>query len=123
MLNEKYYEGFEGEPEVKIYTKENTGFRCWIGYLENLFSGCYNAQIAKDGLLHCYQTCEGFYEEETWRLPNISMAIEELKLFDEKRADITSYDILQQTKFLKEDLLAFLDTARVKNFQIYVEYD
>ena len=51
------------------------------------------------------------------------MAIEELKLFDEKRADITSYDILQQTKFLKEDLLAFLDTARVKNFQIYVEYD
>ena len=45
MLDTRYYEGYEGEGEVKVWSEENgneDGIVIWIGFFNKILEGCFN---------------------------------------------------------------------------------
>lgn len=123
MINKKYYEGFEGEKEVKIYNDSETGFEIWDGYFETLMSGCDTINLNEGGLLYSYVTREGFYEEEMWKMPNPELAIKELESFQANNAETESKEMVFEVEYLRKDLLFFMKSSQDEGLNIYVRYD
>ena len=45
MLDTRYYEGYEGEGEVKVWSEENgneDGIVIWIGFFNTILEGCFS---------------------------------------------------------------------------------
>ena len=46
MLDTRYYEGYEGEGEVKVWSEENgneDGIVIWIGFFNTILEGCFSS--------------------------------------------------------------------------------
>ena len=57
MLNRQYYEGYEGEGEVKIWYEDGqdeNGIVIWIGFWETILEGCYIPDYQSNGIIECY---------------------------------------------------------------------
>lgn len=123
MVNEKYYKGFEGEKEVAVYNDLKSGFEIWEGYFETLMSGCDLTNLKEGGLLYSYVTRNGFYEEETWKIPNLELVLREIESFEPNIAEIESAEMIVEIENLKKDLICFINETRDKGLSIYVQYD
>ena len=54
MLDTRYYEGYEGEGEVKVWSEENgneDGIVIWIGFFNTILEGCLVQNSRKMELL------------------------------------------------------------------------
>lgn len=54
MLDTRYYEGYEGEGEVKVWSEENgneDGIVIWIGFFNTILEGCFSSEFQKMELL------------------------------------------------------------------------
>ncbi|WP_033166663.1 hypothetical protein [Clostridium sp. KNHs205] len=127
MINEKYYDGFEGEVEVLFYYYDNkgnqNGFRIWQGYFETLLSGCFLAEPLNTGLLKSYITQEGFYEEKPWKVLDNKTVINELSQFSTSNLEIESLDMIREVEELKNDLVEVVNEAINNQYQVLVDYD
>lgn len=126
MINDKYYNGYEGETEVLFYYNQNdqkNGLRIWNGYFENLLIGCYDKIIRDDGILICYQSQIGFYDESEWKIRSIETVISELKRYKENNNQSKNLDILLETRALRNDLIELLQQAKLHNKDAYIVYD
>lgn len=57
MLDTRYYEGYEGEGEVKVWSEENgneDGIVIWIGFFNTILEGCFSSEFQKNGIIECY---------------------------------------------------------------------
>ena len=66
MLNKQYYEGYEGEGEVKIWYEDGqdeNGIVIWIGFWETILEGCYIPDYQSNGIIECYFNHNGFYDD------------------------------------------------------------
>ena len=48
MLDKRYYEGYEGEGEVKVWSDENgneNGMVIWSGFFDTILEGCFSSRI------------------------------------------------------------------------------
>lgn len=61
MLDERYYEGFEGEEQVTIWCDED-GMVIWSGYFETILEGCWRSDFSHDGIVKCYHNRDGFFD-------------------------------------------------------------
>ena len=50
MLDARYYEGYEGEGEIKIWSEEN-GMIIWTGYFNTILEGCFRSEFQKGGII------------------------------------------------------------------------
>ena len=53
MLDTRYYEGYEGEGEVKVWSEENgneDGIVIWIGFFNTILEGCFSSEFQKNGI-------------------------------------------------------------------------
>lgn len=123
MIDERYYKGYEGEIEVVIYSGDKKGLKVWEGYFENLLLGCFNGKIKQNGLLSCWQKRDGFYDEHPWKIPNIELAIGELRQFAEDRVETDSPQMISSLKQLKENLLVLLQESKNKKLDVYIDYN
>lgn len=126
MIDESFYDGYEGENEVVVYynqDSEKIGFKIWNGYFDNLLSGCYNAEIHTDGLLICYQKQDGFYDEQGWRIKNIDVVISELEKYSDDQVESQSSEMLSMLSIIKDKLIAFLEDAKKSKKIVYIDYD
>ena len=70
MLDTRYYEGYEGEGEVKVWSEENgneDGIVIWIGFFNTILEGCFISEFQKNGIIECYFNQDGFYDEK-WEM-------------------------------------------------------
>ena len=66
----RYYEGYEGEGEVKVWSEENgneDGIVIWIGFFNIILEGCFSSEFQKNGIIECYFNQDGFYDEK-WEM-------------------------------------------------------
>ena len=85
MLDTRYYEGYEGEGEVKVWSEENgneDGIVIWIGFFNTILEGCFSSEFQKNGIIECYFNQDGFYDEK-WEMKYPHIVLEELKRFNE----------------------------------------
>ena len=123
-MNKKFYEGYEGEDAVRIWTGENSaesGIIVWRGIFEVVLDGCYQKDFSKGGFIECYCNQNGFYDNQ-WemRLPMIVM--HELAAFNEKNCDTRSEDLIREAGEFIRFLVAFINEAMNNDQKIYVEY-
>lgn len=125
MLDKRYYEGYEGEGEVKVWSEENgnqDGIVIWIGFFDTILEGCFSQEFQKNGIIECYFNQDGFYDNR-WEMKYPHIVLEELKRFNEKLLYKIDEEIIKESKEVIEQLIFFINIA-VKNERIiYVEYD
>ena len=120
MVDKRYYEGYEPEDGFVVYWDEENQMEIWEGYLNLLFAACYHGLSSTQGLLECYRNWNGFYEEESWKIPDLDVAIKELECFDEKRGEPVSPSLAEDIRRLQKDLLVFLEKARQMKKNVFI---
>ena len=125
MLDKRYYEGYEGEGEVKVWSEGNgnqDGIVIWIGFFDTILEGGFSQEFQKNGIIECYFNQDGFYDNR-WEMKYPHIVLEELKRFNEKLLYKIDEEIIKESKEVIEQLIFFINIA-VKNERIiYVEYD
>lgn len=120
-VNEKYYDGFEGEPEITFclikddIIIEKVGI--WDGYFNEIMKLVRPEKEGWTGLAYFYQLYTGWYEDDNWSIPNISEAYKQL-------ANINSNELVNREE--KEVLILvinLLKRAVDNNGKVYIIYD
>jgi hypothetical protein len=102
-------------------SKGKEGYEIWDGYFENLLRGCYSEKINKGGILYGYMTQEEWCDESPWKIENLSLAIEELKLFSEDNIPEASI-MFEELRNIQLKLLSLLEYASKHRHNAYIEY-
>ena len=125
MLDKKYYEGYEGEGEVKIWSNGNdneNGMIVWIGYFNTILEGCFSSEFSPNGIIECYFNQDGFYDDK-WEMRYPHIVLEELNKFNERILDTKDNEIIKISKEIIEQLVFFINVAVKNKRNIYVEYN
>lgn len=125
MLDKRYYEGYEGEGEVKVWSGNNDkekGILIWIGFFNTILEGCYSLGFQKNGIIECYFNQNGFYDDK-WEMKNPHIVLEELKGFNEKLVDTRDEEIINKSKEVIEQLVSFINICIKNKRRIYIEYN
>lgn len=81
-INEKYYNGFEGDEEIvfRLYIrdKEKEQLGIWGGYFNSIVELIKPDDKGWTGLAYYYHLDIGWYEEENWKIPDIELAYRQL---------------------------------------------
>jgi hypothetical protein len=76
---EDFYRGFEGEPEIRFVAKGAVGpdreVRIWVGYFSTIMDRIVPEGDGWTGLALPYHLCEGWYEDDGWRVPDLDGVI------------------------------------------------
>ncbi|MCY7816190.1 hypothetical protein [Bacillus haynesii] len=98
MINTKFYDGFEGEPELVLTDGENK-LIIWYGYFETVLDSLLDNNLEKRGIIKEYFNHEGWYDDSPWVIQDLRLTIAQMKSFD----------------------IHFLENA--KNKTVVIEYD
>lgn len=80
-VNNKYYSGFEGEPEIQIICKKRTGTFKWIiweGYFDEIMKNVIPEENGWTGLSYYYNLCVGWDEEKPWKIDDLKLTLNQL---------------------------------------------
>ena len=120
-VNEKYYDGFEGEPEITFCLVENNSVAqkigVWDGYFNSIMRLIQPEKEGWTGLAYFYHLYIGWYEEDNWFIPDI------LETYDQL-ANIDSNELVNREE--KEVLILIvnmLKRAIEHNGKVYIVYD
>lgn len=87
MVNEKYYEGYEGDEEIllRLYIdkEEVESVGIWGGYFSEIIKLIPPREEGWVGFSYYYHLNSGWYDEENWFVPDIDLFYEQLQLIDE----------------------------------------
>ncbi|KQO01104.1 hypothetical protein [Paenibacillus sp. Leaf72] len=130
LINDSYYIGFEGEPEIVFMYESLIGrheLRLWNGYFET-FLDCLLEQVpVQNVILHEYYIHEGWYDESPWEIQDVEGALQLFKSFavrelkeDENRA---SENITAMLPLLSVDIITFLEQANESGSRVFIIYD
>ena len=125
MLDKRYYEGYEGEGEVKVWSDENgnqNGIVIWVGFFDTILEGCFNLEFHKNGIIECYFKQDGFYDDK-WEMKYPHIVLEELEGFNENLLNTRDKEIIKKSKEIIERLVSFINIAIRNERIIYVEYN
>lgn len=96
IVNTKFYDGFEGEPQITFCLLEDDvateKIEIWDGYFNEIMKMIQPEKEGWTGLAYYYHLYTGWYEEDEWFIPNIldvyeqlvSINIDEVKYEEEK---------------------------------------
>lgn len=119
-INKKFYNGFEGEPEMTFCLMENgvtvEKIGIWDGYFDNIMKLVRSGEEGWTGLAYFYHLCIGWYEEDNWLMPNISEAYRQL-------AGIDSEELEKEEKEVLILIVNLLKRAMDNGGKVYIVYD
>ena len=126
MLNNKYYDGYEGEERIKIWfeddNSEEIGFIIWNGLFNTILEGCFYSDFQKNGIIECYYNQNGFYDE-IWEMIHPEIVLEELRRFNDNSLDTQNKEIIVIVKEVIGQLISLINAAVSKKEKIYIEYE
>lgn len=119
-INEKYYDGFWGEPSMEFYRMENDviaeKFTIWEGYFYYIMQLVRPEEEGWTGLAYFYHLYIGWYDEENWLIPNLPEAYRQLeKLNPRELPNRESEEVLAL-------ILNMLKRAMDTNGKVYIDY-
>ena len=134
IINTKYYDGFEGEPELQLIRVSDSGERnilsLWNAYLEVIMHSMIPNNFDEKqlcGLVYCYFKHEGWYDESPWKIPDINDALRQFESFDtDNLTDDEKKSLNNVLKDVPEVLTAivqFLKKAKELSEVVYIAYE
>lgn len=97
LVNKKYYNGFEGEPEIQFICRKkdkNEIFIIWEGYFEQIMKLISPDIQGWTGLAYCYNMYTGWYEESPWIIEDLQSALKQFESIDDKKLCDEATEIL-----------------------------
>lgn len=120
-INDKYYDGFEGEPKITFCLVENNiiveKVGIWDGYFNEIMKMIQPEKEGWTGLAYYYHLYIGWYEEDEWLIPDVLKAYEQLTeiRFDKLKNREEKEILILITNLLKK--------AIDNKGQVYIIYD
>lgn len=96
-MMENFYEGYEGNPELDIYTligDEKVGIQMWDGYFDEIMTKIEPGNEGWQSLAYYYNMNEGWYDDSPWKIPNNTEALNQLETVELRELDDISRKIL-----------------------------
>lgn len=120
-LNNKYYEGFEGEPKIQFIKSSSNGDRLvlslWDGYFNDIMELIKPLESGWVGLAYYYHLCIGWEEERPWKMPSPNDALQQLKALD------TDNIRFLKSKDVLVDICELLAEAITQNDTVWIAKD
>ncbi len=117
IVNTKFYDGFEGEPEIKfIYKKEidTEILTIWEGYFDQIMRLVLPEENGWSGLAYHYNMYTGWYEDDNpWRIENLA---ETLAQFE----SITKTELCDEAIEILSLLCNMIREAMLHNYEIFI---
>lgn len=84
----KYYEGYEGEPEIQFIKGSNnrTILSIWEGFFDDIMDQFEPTPSGWQGLAYYYHLVTG-WEDGIWEIPNIHSALAEFRSINPKKLE------------------------------------
>ncbi|MBC1917952.1 hypothetical protein HCJ46_04255 [Listeria booriae] len=118
MINNVFYEGFEGESELSFVSSEDK-LIIWNGYFETILDTLIDSGVDKKGMLSEYFNHEGWYDDSPWLLRDTKLALEQLQCFDVGKVCETT--MTNKLSNVVNTIIMFLEKHISED--IYIEYD
>lgn len=119
-LIEKYYQGFEGEPEIMFNLRSVNGndidLRMWGGYFDKIMRQVSPKEGKWTSLAYYYHLDIGWYEESPWLIEEPIKAYEQLKEINKESLQIEEKEIV-------ELILDMLKIAIKNEGQVFISYE
>lgn len=116
-----FYKGFEGEPELVIFTKDKNDkvlatIRLWVGFFDAIMGSIKpnNHGVWEGVTLHFHEET-GWYDESPWRCSNVELFIIQLESIDSGVLKVEENDIL-------DPLIMMLKNSANLKEDVYFEY-
>ncbi|WP_321386940.1 hypothetical protein [uncultured Enterococcus sp.] len=118
MIDNRFYEGFEGETEISFVANDNR-LIIWNGYFETILNILLDCKLEKQGILKEYFNVEGWYDDSPWLVDDVPFTVSQLKNFDITK--VRQASIKDDLEKVVKTIISFLeDNASSK---IYIEYE
>ncbi len=94
---DNYYEGFEGNPEIDIYTfleNEKVGIEMWDGYFDEIMRAIQPVNGEWQSLAYYYNLYEGWYDDSPWPIPDNQEALKQFESIDKSQLGEVPKEIL-----------------------------
>lgn len=110
MINKKYYNQFEGEPEIQLICRKEDDsdiLIIWEGYFDQIMKLMSPEKHGWTGLAYCYNMYTGWYEESPWLIKDLQQALQQFESIDCRKLSNESFDIwLLICNMFKEAILS-----------------
>ena len=120
-IDEKYYDGFEGSPEMIFTLLKRNGekkeFGIWEGYFWGIIDRIEPTVNGWTGLAYYYHLDIGWFEESPWLVENLVESYEQLK-----EVDISSLEYNEQKEVIKK-IINILKEAIDNEEELYISYE
>lgn len=119
--NNKFYDGFEGEPQITFcllendITTEKVGI--WDGYFNEIMKMIKPKKEGWTGLAYYYHLYTGWYEEEEWFVPNVLEVYEQLMSIN---SDELKYE---EEREINKLIINLFKKAIDNKGRVYIIYD
>ena len=116
LINKKYYDGFEGEPEILFICRKGNDseiFVMWEGYFDHIMRSMLPDKGGWTGLVYYYNMDLGWYEESPWEIEDLQMALKQFELIDSQNLCCEAKEILMV-------LCDMLREAVSEKFQVFI---
>ncbi|WP_429968426.1 hypothetical protein [Enterococcus sp. DIV2371] len=118
MIDNRFYEGFEGEAELSFVATDNK-LIIWNGYFETILDHLLDCNVEKKGMVKEYFHHEGWYDDSPWLIKDKSLTIDQLRCFDISKINQTSIkEILEE---VVQAIVLFLENNYLST--IYINYE
>lgn len=119
VINEKFYNGYEGEPSIIFaYKKNNSNYKfvIWEGYFDEIMKSIKPGDDGWKGLALCYHMYTGWYEEDDWRIENLQDAYQQYQSIDTELLSESSKEVLNK-------ICEILIDAINNKYNVYISID
>ena len=116
MVNDKYYEGYESEPQIRFESGASE-LIIWEGYIYTLMENMFDQGLK---ILADYYSSD----DDSWEIIDLKEAITQFDLFDLNRLD--SEKIAHISSFLPDiakEIVKFLIKAQMQNQKVHISKD
>ncbi len=96
-LIKRYYDGFEGEPEIRFIYKKGSDSKIlvmWEGYFDQIMRLMGPDESGWTGLAYYYHMYLGWYEESPWAVEDLQMALKQFESIDCRKLCSEAKEIL-----------------------------
>lgn len=89
----EYYDGYEGEPEIRFIKGSDKGDRTivsiWDGYFDDIMRQFKPTNIGWQGLAYYYHLRIGWEDGQAWEIPDLHSALMEFQSIDASRLEFS----------------------------------
>lgn len=121
IVNTKFYEGFEGSPQITFCLTKNNFIEkkisIWDGYFNDIMNKIQPQNGGWTGLAYYYHLHIGWYEEDEWLIPDILEAYNQLSNIN---TDEFKYEEEKEILILITDLMK---KGMEHGEKMYIVYD